>query len=125
MNTTFFRPACPLPYRPLSAGPILHRHYHHHSSLRQLGGSQSRLTPTKTVGTNTPTRFNPLNQSTSSAPAGSKTEETTDAGNAQGGTGGGSADGGGGSTVNNIEKKVILLISSSRHLTHLNLIGFQ
>ncbi|XP_037904443.1 whirlin isoform X2 [Hermetia illucens] len=99
------RPACPLPYRPLSAGPILHRHYHHHSSLRQLGGSQSRLTPTKTVGTNTPTRFNPLNQSTSSAPAGSKTEETTDAGNAQGDTGGGSADGGGGSTVNNIEKK--------------------
>ncbi|XP_055383525.1 probable basic-leucine zipper transcription factor P [Condylostylus longicornis] len=51
------RPACPLPYRPLSAGPILHRHhYHHHSSLRHLGGSQNRLAPTKTVGTNTPTK---------------------------------------------------------------------
>ncbi|XP_055856854.1 uncharacterized protein LOC129919817 isoform X2 [Episyrphus balteatus] len=51
------RPAYPLPYRPLSAGPILHRsHYHHHSSLRHLGGSQLRLTPTKSIGTNTPTK---------------------------------------------------------------------
>lgn len=33
------RPPAPLPYRPLSAGPILHRH----SSSRQLNASQSNL----------------------------------------------------------------------------------
>lgn len=49
------RPSYPLPYRPLSAGPVLHRHYHH-SSLRHLEGSQNRLAPTKTVGTNTPVK---------------------------------------------------------------------
>lgn len=33
-------PAAPLPYRPLSAGPILH---HHHNSSRQLSGSHGQL----------------------------------------------------------------------------------
>lgn len=57
------RPAFPLPYRPLSAGPILHRsHYHHpqhHSSLRHFGGGvltgatnytmNMNTTPSKTI----------------------------------------------------------------------------
>lgn len=55
------RPAYPLPYRPLSAGPILHRsHYHHpqhHSSLRHFGGGVGpgatnytmNTTPSKTI----------------------------------------------------------------------------
>lgn len=36
------RPAAPLPYRPLSAGPILH-HHQHHNSARQLSGSHGQL----------------------------------------------------------------------------------